>query len=167
MQPSGLLLFGIMFVMIVFTLALFWVISRTKAWLRGERFITVSRLAAHRDQRSGEQSEPERARSPDGSRMNHAEPERTAFAEPFALTLNADEVAAVQKMILHKAAAQRPSKSSAIMAGFGVSRGGSGNYIRASEIYDALFGPPEPAVKYRPLTPEQEATRKALGLSEH
>jgi len=89
--------------------------------------------------------EPEPARSP---QVNRAEPERTPGSGSAELALNADELAAAQRMIKHNATARSPSKSSTIAAGFGVSRGGSATYQRASVIYDALFGQPEPAVQY-------------------
>lgn len=79
------------------------------------------------------------------------------------LALNADEVAAVGRMILHNRTAAKPSKSSTISAGFGVSRGGSAAYMRASLIYDTLFGPPAPAVQYRELTPDRQQLLKQKG----
>lgn len=44
MEPSGLLLFGVLFVGVLLVLALFWLISRTKAFLRGEPFLTAQRF---------------------------------------------------------------------------------------------------------------------------
>lgn len=88
------------------------------------------------------QPEPEPARSA-------PEPSGTAFAgsgNQDDLTLNADEIEAVARMIKHNTTAVKPSKSSTIQAGFGVSRGGSAAYVRASLIYDKFFGQPEPAV---------------------
>lgn len=79
--------------------------------------------------------------------MNAIEPPVRGSLNPDELALNADELAAVQKMIYHKLTVARPSKSSTIQAGFGVSRGGSQLYQRASLIYDALFGQPDPAVE--------------------
>lgn len=90
-------------------------------------------------------TEPEPPRSP---QVNHAEPERTHGSGSAELALNADELAAVQRMIKHNAAAKSPSKTSTIAAGFGVSRGASAAYQRASIIYDALFGQPEPAIQF-------------------
>ncbi len=90
-------------------------------------------------------AEPEPIRSP---QLNPVEPARTHGSGSAELALNADELAAVQRMIKHNAAAKSPSKSNTIAAGFGVSRGGSATYQRASVIYDALFGQPEPAVQY-------------------
>jgi hypothetical protein len=83
------------------------------------------------------------------SRTNPVEPDLNGSLNPVELALNADEVAAVARMIEHKITAKRATKSSAIQAGFGVSRGGSQTYLRASTIYDALFGAPAPAVQYR------------------
>lgn len=93
--------------------------------------------------------EPEPLGSPVPPHMNAVEPRSSGSPEPFALALNADEIAAVGRMIEHNRTAAKPSKSSAIQAGFGVSRGGSQTYQRASAIYDALFGAPTPAVQYR------------------
>jgi hypothetical protein len=86
--------------------------------------------------------EPEPARSasePHGTTFDGSENQRE-------LVLNADEIEAVNRMIKHNTTAAKPSKSSTIQAGFGVSRGGSAAYVRASLIYDTLFGQPEPAV---------------------
>lgn len=56
-----------------------------------------------------------------------------------AFVLNPQEVAAVGRMIEHKATAEKPNKASTIWAGFGIKKGDSARYKRASEIYDALF----------------------------
>lgn len=56
-----------------------------------------------------------------------------------AFVLNPDECAAVARMIEHKTTAEKPTKASAIWAGFGVKKGDSAKYKRASVIYDALF----------------------------
>lgn len=109
--------------------------------------------AAYLEEEIEEEEEPEPEPEPLGSpvplHMNALEPCLSGSSEPFALALNADEIAAVGRMIEHNKTAARPSKSSAIQAGFGVSRGGSQTYQRASAIYDALFGAPTPAVQYR------------------
>lgn len=77
-----------------------------------------------------------------------AEPKQVPTIDPeLAANLSSEERAAVQKMIQHKLTAARPSKSTTIQAGFGVSRGGSQLYQRASLIYDALFGQPDPAIE--------------------
>lgn len=72
-----------------------------------------------------------------------------------AFTLNPDELRAVQAMIRYRdvemAAGRKPTKAGAILAGFGVKRGGSERYQAASAIYDALFGEPDPSAKYRPI----------------
>lgn len=116
------------------------------------RFVVVRRV----DMSSGdgwddEGNEPEPA--PHHSiaipHMNHVEPDPNRSLNPVELQLNADEVAAVARMIEHKMTAIKPTKSNTIQAGFGVSRGGSQAYLRASAIYDALFGTPAPAVQYR------------------
>ncbi len=63
----------------------------------------------------------------------------TTPSEPPALALTSEECIAVARMILHRATAERFTKSSTIQAGFGVSKGASARYKRASDIYDALF----------------------------
>lgn len=93
------------------------------------------------------------------------EPETNGSGTAPELYLNASEVTALHRMIDHNKTAAKPSKSSTIQAGFGVSRGGSAAYTRASLIYDIFFGPPAPAVKYRQITPEQEALRNQLKLN--
>jgi hypothetical protein len=109
--------------------------------------------------------EPEPLSSSTFPLLNGAEPQANGSMNPAELQLNASEIAGLQRMIEHNKTAAKPSKSSTIQAGFGVSRGGSAAYARASMIYDTFFGPPAPAVKYRAITPEQEAVRKSLGLS--
>lgn len=61
------------------------------------------------------------------------------LTEPTILALSGEECQAIARMIIHRSAAERFTKASAINAGFGVSKGGSTRYKRASEIYDALF----------------------------
>lgn len=56
-----------------------------------------------------------------------------------AFVLTAQESAAVARMIEHKATAEKPTKASIIWAGFGIKKGDSARYKRASEIYDNLF----------------------------
>lgn len=112
-----------------------------------------------------DEDEPEPLGSIQFPLLNGAEPQTNRSVNPSELQLNAAEVAALQRMIDHNKTAAKPSKSSTIQAGFGVSRGGSAAYQRASVIYDALFGPPAPAVQYRQRTPEQEELRKQLKLN--
>lgn len=112
-------------------------------------------------------AEPEPLSSNAFPLLNDAEPYANGSGTAPELYLNEAEVAALQRMIRHNATAAKPSKSSTIQAGFGVSRGGSAAYTRASLIYDALFGAPAPAVKYRQRTPEQEALRQQLRLEKH
>lgn len=92
-------------------------------------------------------AEPEPRRSIDVPRVNQLEPDEPPFVNAEELHLNADEVVAVARMIKHNATAAKPSKSATIQAGFGVSRGGSAAYQRASAIYDILFGQPAPAIE--------------------
>lgn len=106
-------------------------------------------MSSDEDEAVEPEPEPEPLGSPVPPHMNAVEPRSSGSSEPFALALNADEMAAVARMIEHNRTAAKPSKSSAIQAGFGVSRGGSQTYQRASAIYDALFGTPVPAVQYR------------------
>lgn len=93
--------------------------------------------------------EPEPPRSDQIPHMNHVEPRSSGSENPPELALSASEIASIGRMIEHNKTAARPSKSSTIQAGFGVSRGGGQTYQRASAIYDALFGVPAPAVQYR------------------
>jgi hypothetical protein len=76
-----------------------------------------------------------------------------------AFVLNPDECAAVAKMIEHKVTAEKPTKASIIWAGFGIKKGDSAKYKRASEIYDALFIIPPPADPYPTLNAERRRTR--------
>lgn len=108
--------------------------------------------------------EPDPPSSDEFPLLNDAEPYANGSENAAELWLNPAEVAALHRMIEHNKTAAKPSKSSTIQAGFGVSRGGSAAYQRASLIYDALFGTPAPAIKYRERTPEQEALRQQLRL---
>lgn len=69
--------------------------------------------------------------------------------------LSAEEMIAIQKMnhylLTNAQRGQAPSKSGAILAGFGLKRGGGPRYMRAALIYDTIFGEPEPAIKYPTL----------------
>jgi len=78
------------------------------------------------------------------------------------LTLSADELAAVVRMIEHKRTAARPTKSSTIQAAFGVSRGGGATYGRASELYDRFFAAPAEAI-YPTLAAEREKVAHERG----
>jgi hypothetical protein len=95
-------------------------------------------------------AEPNRTEPPN---LPNAAAER---AEPFgtsAFALNPQEVAAVGRMIEHKATAEKANKASTIWAGFGIKKGESARYKRASEIYDTLF-------VLQPDFPALEATRR-------
>lgn len=109
--------------------------------------------------------EPDEPRSDHFPLLNGVEPQVNGSENPVELHLNAAETTALHRMIEHNKTAVKPSKSSTIQAGFGVSRGGSEAYKRASLIYDTLFGMPPPAIKYRARTPEQEELRKQLRLN--
>lgn len=78
-----------------------------------------------------------------------------------ALALTEEELQAVQRMLYAWRRAQAfgdtLSKTDAIKAGWGLGRSGSNpRYLRASVIYDALLGEPEPAVKYPTLTAQRD-----------
>lgn len=104
----------------------------------------------------GPEPEPEPEANAAAEREN---PERTS-----AFGLNPDECAAVARMIEHKMTAEKPTKASTIWAGFGVKKGASTRYQRASEIFDTLFVLPEPD-NYPLMTTEQRQERERLGLS--
>lgn len=75
---------------------------------------------------------------------NPGEPasERRTDDRTGAFVLNLDECAAVARMIDHKTTAEKPTKASTIWAGFGLKKGDSVKYKRASLIYDTLFVAP-------------------------
>ncbi len=77
--------------------------------------------------------------------------------ETFAL--DAAERLAVIKMIYHKTSDPKATKASAILAGFGVKKGDSAAYRRASAIYDALFVLPAPPIG--PQFANDDGTRSA------
>lgn len=95
-------------------------------------------------------TEPNRTEPPNppNAAAEPGEPYRTGA---FALT--PQEIAAVGRMIEHKARAEKPNKASTIWAGFGIKKGESARYKRASEIYDTLF-------VLQPDYPALEATRQ-------
>lgn len=118
-------------------------------WVRGQW------AAAVEDAQSNMSSNRARYTNPDRVRNQPETPLRTERTEPAnlpnpalesgsplgtcSLELNAQEVAAIGRMIEHKASAAKPTKASVIDAGFGIKKGDSARYKRASEIYDALF----------------------------
>lgn len=136
-------------------------LGKVVRWWDGRRAVDLSPDEAFMD------AEPEPLGSAVFPLPNGVEPDMNGSQNAFDLRLNAAEVAALQRMIIHNKTAAKPSKSSTIQAGFGVSRGGSAAYQRASLIYDTLFGPPLPAVQYRPLTTEQQQLREQLALDKH
>lgn len=89
------------------------------------------------------------------ARSDANEPVRSVRERGDSLVLTRDEIAAVARMIAHNKSAAKPTKSSTIQAGFGVSRGGGATYLRASAIYDQIFAAPNEAM-YPTLTAERE-----------
>ena len=81
--------------------------------------------------------------------------ERQNLEGTGAFALNPEECAAVARMIEHKVTAEKPTKASIIWAGFGLKKGASTKYQRASEIYDALFVIPPPEDPYPTLRSQQ------------
>jgi hypothetical protein len=80
-----------------------------------------------------------------------------------SFVLNPAEQVAVQKMIIHRTMAEKPTKASTILEGFGIKKGDSAAYRRASEIYDYFFVLAEP-LRFPNRTIEQEEERRKLGL---
>lgn len=144
-EPNGLLLFALCF---VGALALIGALKLNHWWATRATRAPRQHYVVQSDRPTPVQAtnEPEPPRSIAGSRVNHEEPRSSGSQNEPELVLNADEIEAIGRMIRHNATAAKPSKSSTIQAGFGVSRGGSSAYVRASLIYDSLFGQPEPAV---------------------
>lgn len=94
------------------------------------------------------------------------EPARTLGS---AFVLTSAELDAVRAMAHHRetviARGEVPTKSGSVLAGFGVKRGGTDRYLRASTIYDALYAPAESAPHFPNMTPEQKQARDVLGLN--
>lgn len=106
------------------------------------------RSAEHqRSARFEPEPEPENLPNPALERQNL---ERTG-----AFALNPEECAAVARMIEHKVTAEKPTKASIVWAGFGLKKGSSAKYQRASEIYDTLFVIPPPEDSYPTLRAQQ------------
>lgn len=135
-------------------------------WTRWKASI-MSRLQERRQRASAFGKQPESL-----SNEPPNEPERAANLALESRTddrtgtfvLTDAERLAVTKMIYHKASNPKATKASAILVGFGVKKGDSATYRRASAIYDALFVLPEPD-KYPSMTSEQHRLRDELGLS--
>jgi len=106
---------------------------------------------------TGSNPEPEPPNLPNPASESRTDDRTGAFA------LDDAERLAVTKMIYHKASDPKATKASAVYVGFGVKKGDSAAYRRASAIYDALFVLPEPD-KYPLMTDEQRAAREELGL---
>lgn len=69
---------------------------------------------------------------------------------------NEFELTCLAQTIRHKYTTRGATKSEAIKAGFGLSRGGDWKYARASELYDLMMAPPQIGPHYRPLTPDKQ-----------
>ena len=136
-----------------------WVMSRDR------RAARRAGMVQNRDHLPGSErtNEPEN----DGSGAFAREERVRTLGAPFALSI--EEMAAVQAMIRHRdtvmARGEKPTKSGSILAGFGVKRGGAPRYERASEIYDVLFGAPEPVSHFPNMTVEQKHAREVLGIA--
>jgi hypothetical protein len=141
--PGTAFVIAIILLVVVGTIGM--VVLRAAVWLAERRELRYV-MSNDGDFEDMYEDEPEPPRSIDIPHMNHVEPSVRGSLNQAELRLNADEVAAVARMIEHNKTAVKPSKSSTIQAGFGVSRGGSQLYVRASAIYDAFFGAPTPAV---------------------
>jgi hypothetical protein len=96
---------------------------------------------------------PPNERTNEPANPPNAAAERGSSVLPGAFVLNADECIAVARMIDHKTSAEKPTKASTIWAGFGLKKGESAKYQRASLIYDTLFvlPPAPPPAKYAEL----------------
>lgn len=131
--------------------------SRLARWIAAfnARYV-MSRSGTADPARGVVQNRPEIAAEPTRTEPpnvpNPAE-ERGSPPGTGAFVLNPQEVAAVGRMIEHKATAEKPNKASTIWAGFAVKKGESLRYKRASEIYDTLF-------VIQPDFPALEATRQ-------
>jgi hypothetical protein len=102
-----------------------------------------------------ERTEPFAEGRDEKARSDAHEPVRSVREIGDSLVLTREEIAAVARMIAHNKTAAKPTKSSTIQAGFGVSRGAGATYLRASAIYDAIFAAPSEAM-YPTLTAERE-----------
>lgn len=169
-------IFGLTFVTILFLY--FWLDERNghalKRWQRlikwyKDRYFVMSLGNIDDDESNADrvQNWPQNQGSePRTEPQNPIEPavqSRTAL-RPGSFVLEPEELVGVARMILHKCSAERPTKASTIEAGFGVKKGDSAKYKRASLLYDMFFVIP-PTEKYRPLTDTQELTRQNLQLS--
>lgn len=119
------------------------------------RYVTPPRVRSYplpaSDRRFTARFEPE----PEPENPPNPALERQNLERTGAFALNPEECAAVARMIEHKVTAEKPTKASIIWAGFGLKKGASAKYQRASEIYDALFVIPPPEDSYPTLRAQQ------------
>lgn len=135
---------GVTFVLVVFSLIVLsgvaYLVLLIARW-NSDRIRYVTPRVRSQPMTSGE-----RYVSRGSNPLNPPEPAEEPGTEGF--TLEPDELAAVARMIEHKATAEKATKASIIWAGFGIKKGASAKYQRASEIYDALFVIPPSVVLY-------------------
>lgn len=109
------------------------------------RYVTPARPRYERTLRDERLIRAAFEREPEPENLPNLASERQNLERTGAFILNLEECAAIARMIEHKVTAEKPTKASIIWAGFGLKKGASAKYQRASEIYDALFViPPEP-----------------------
>lgn len=122
------------------------------------RYVTPPRVRSYplssNDRRFSARFEPE----PEPENPPNPALERQNLDGTGAFALNPEECAAVARMIEHKTTAEKPTKASIVWAGFGLKKGSSAKYQRASEIYDALFVIPPPDDPYPTLRAQQRSS---------
>ncbi len=146
MEPSGLLLFVLMFVSILCFLGALWFISRTRAWFRGESFwpyrpVMSRPVVQHESEPRTPRTETPMLRSAQQEavfsdiRTVNVQTELAAFDPP-----NEDEMRRMGQAIAHNV--RGATKQAAIETAFGVKKGGSAGWRRASLLFDLATAPP-------------------------
>jgi hypothetical protein len=137
--------------MVLFKLAVWW----------GARYpmSSVGRRGVENDRAQNRPETPVPNRTNEPANLPNPALQSSSPLGTSAFALNPQEVAAIGRMIEHKASAEKPNKASTIWAGFGIKKGDSARYKRASEIYDTLF-------VVQPDFPALEATRQPRWESE-
>jgi hypothetical protein len=159
--PSGLLIFGIVFGLVLSFLAFLWLVSRVKAWSRGEAFlphrsVMVSTPAPQPVERRTPHTEVMNARSDHQEAIVQSVQRTNVQAEPADFDPpNEDELRMLGVAIRHNATGA--TKQQSLEMAFGVKKGGSVGWRRASQLFDLATAPaPDP---YPHLHAQRSASR--------
>lgn len=145
-EPNPILLFFLLFALILGVIGLMAFISRAKAWLRGEPFFPYDRLMSRPlptppVQAGTPHTEPVNARSvlPDATFSERSGTNVQIQPDDFQPP-NVAELRQLGEAIRHKV--NGATKQQAVEVAFGVKKGGSEAWKRASRLFDLATAPP-------------------------